>query len=189
MSDSPQPDRPELDSSEAFWVGFKRLGTLTTAILGLYLLIWLMFLGCVLVVVWPPSPADAAAKPLVVLGYSIFYEGRLIVLVLVAGALGSAARAVMSFSQDTANEELRRGLGWTYTVRVPLGAVIALIFYVAIRGGLLNIAVTSSDPGITDAAQLNPFGISALAALVGMFAQRAMEKLTSIAENVFAVSK
>src|SRR5262249_50058448 len=57
-----------------------------------------------------------------------------------------------------------------YLVRPLLGAGIGFIFYLVVRGGFLS----GSN---FDATTVNPFGVTAVAALVGMFCDPALQKL------------
>jgi hypothetical protein len=55
---------------------------------------------------------------------------------------------------------------------------LAVVLYFVIRGGfLLNKAQTET---------LNPFGITGLAALSGMFSKQAVDKLIEVVNNVFS---
>ncbi len=53
-----------------------------------------------------------------------------------------------------------------------VGAALAIVFYIVLRGGLVA--------GQTTAAQLNAFGFAAVSALVGLFSPEAAEKLKQI---------
>ena len=97
-------------------------------------------------------------------------EIRLILLVLFTGALGACMSSLQSLADYTGERKLRESWFTFYVVRPPLGAGIAFIFYLVIRGGFL--ATTNAD-----AAIVNPFALVAVAALVGMFSDKAIMKL------------
>jgi len=59
------------------------------------------------------------------------------------------------------------------------GALIALAFYLVVRGGF-------TAPTTDIKAATNPYGLAALAALIGMFTEEAVLKLKQIAETIFA---
>jgi len=59
------------------------------------------------------------------------------------------------------------------------GALLALIFYFAIRGGFLPSTLTNTTP----------YGVAALGALVGMFSESAVLKLKQMADAVFTKSE
>src|SRR4029434_5674271 len=67
---------------------------------------------------------------------------------------------------------------WWYITRPFLGATMALIFYAVLRGGFLT-----GTPA--DVRVVHPFGAIAVAALVGMFADKAAQKLAEIFETFF----
>jgi hypothetical protein len=105
------------------------------------------------------------------------YETRLLVLVLVAGSLGSSIHAVTSFVAYVGNRELYVSWIWWYLLRPFIGMALAALFYLVVRGGFFS---TSSQPG-----SVNPYGIAALAGLVGMFSKQATEKLNELFTNLF----
>ena len=65
---------------------------------------------------------------------------------------------------------------------VPLvGALLALLFYIVLRGGLVTTQASSTD--------LNIYGFAAIAALVGLFSEQATVKLRNIFEALFTKSE
>jgi hypothetical protein len=103
-------------------------------------------------------------------------EERLFLIVLLAGALGSSVHALRSFYWYVGNRELV--LSWLamYLLLPIIGALLGLIVYVTIRGGLFPQATIQ---------QTSPFAFVAISALVGMFSVQAALKLQEIAETVF----
>jgi len=59
-----------------------------------------------------------------------------------------------------------------------VGAILSLIFYFVLRGGLFSPQVSVSET--------NPFGFVAVAGMVGMFSDKAAEKLKELADSLFA---
>ena len=59
-----------------------------------------------------------------------------------------------------------------------VGALGGTVFYLVFRGGLFSTTTTATDA--------NPFGFAAVAALVGLFSEQAIEKLRHIAKEMFA---
>jgi hypothetical protein len=108
--------------------------------------------------------------------FSVSDEGRLFLIVALAGALGSLVHALRSFYWYVGHRELI--LSWLamYILLPVAGAILGLIFYIAIRGGLFPQATIQ---------QTSPFGFAALSALVGLFSVQAVLKLQNIAETVF----
>ena len=92
--------------------------------------------------------------------FQISQELQLLLLVLFSGALGSSVYAMKSLADYRGAGKLY-GCWYNFYFIQPLeGAGIALIFYFAVRGGFL--AGTGAD-----IKAVNPFGMCAIAALVG----------------------
>lgn len=107
----------------------------------------------------------------------ISYEARLILLILLAGALGSCIYAATSFATYAGNRKLISSWLWWYLLRPFIGGPLALIFYLVIRGGFLTTGA--------DATSLSIYGITGLSALVGMFSKNAIDKLQEVFETLF----
>jgi hypothetical protein len=141
-----------------------------------------------LIQVWPAaqagkSPAKLnASTPITWFGrhYSPTPESALLLIVVLAGALGAFLHVATSFSDYVGNRRLMRSWTWFYVLRPLVGAALAVIFYFAILGGLFTSQGTSA---------LNPYGIAALSALVGLFSKQATNKLQQIFDTAFAVGK
>jgi hypothetical protein len=75
-----------------------------------------------------------------------------------------------------------RSLVWSWVPKYliqPFGAaVLAVVFYLVIRGGFF-----SADAG---SQHTSPFGFMALSAMVGMFSEQAVLKLKEIAETLLS---
>ncbi|HEX2452567.1 MAG TPA: Ig domain-containing protein [Vicinamibacterales bacterium] len=108
----------------------------------------------------------------------ITLEVQLFLLVLCAGALGSFIHGLKSLADFIGNRTLTASWFWWYITRPFLGMAMALVFYSLLRGGFL--AGTPADARI-----VNPFGVIAVGALVGMFADKAAQKLAEIFETLF----
>jgi Putative Ig domain len=124
------------------------------------------------------------AKPTVALNIFSWWqplitrEVQLLLLVVFAGALGSYVHAIKSLADFIGNRTLTESWFWWYFTRPFLGMSMALIFYAVLRGGFL-----AATPG--DAKVVNPFGVIAIAALVGMFSDKAAQKLGEIFDTLF----
>jgi hypothetical protein len=107
-------------------------------------------------------------------------EERLFLIVMFAGALGGLVHTLRSFYWYAGCRRLV--LSWTgfYITQPILGATLATVFYLVVRGGFFSPQSEISDT--------SPFGFAALAALIGMFTEQASEKLKQIAENLFAIA-
>jgi hypothetical protein len=125
-------------------------------------------------------PVHKPKVPLNVFGWHpwITREVQLLLLVIFAGALGSYLHAIMSLADFIGNRTLTASWFWWYVTRPFLGMAMALVFYAVLRGGFL-----AGSPA--DAKVVNPFGVLAIGALVGMFSDKAAQKLGDIFDVVF----
>jgi hypothetical protein len=98
---------------------------------------------------------------------------------MIVGALGSLMHVVRSFFWYVGNGELKNRWLLMYLLMPFNGAGLAALFYLIIRGSISPSAPTS--PSSVD-------GHVAIAALVGLFSQQAMEKLKKIAESFFSAA-
>jgi hypothetical protein len=112
-------------------------------------------------------------------------ELDLLWLVLLAGALGSFLHTAQSYSEFIGNRTLKISWAWWYCLRPFIGAGLALVFYAAVRGGVMAVASGSN----AKAAELNPFGLVSVAAMVGMFSKAATTKLGEVFDTLFKSDK
>jgi hypothetical protein len=157
--------------------------------LGIFLLVFGLLLVYLFINLWPaglsPDASGAEASevsifhifPLKGLDFKIPLDAKLIVLVMIAGGLGSYVHVATSFSVFVANQKLTQSWMWWYVLRPFIGMVLAVVFYLAIRGGFLSVG--------NDAGKINPYGIAGMAALVGMFSKQAVEKLNELFNTLF----
>jgi len=101
---------------------------------------------------------------------------RLLLIVVVVGALGSLIHVIRSFYWYVGNRNLKASWLLMYFLLPFSGAGLALLFFLIARG-------ISSQPVVI---QSSVDGYAALAALVGMFSQQALVKLKKIAEGFFS---
>lgn len=109
-------------------------------------------------------------------------EGQFLTLVAAVGALGGSVHGLGSLAFWSAHwspgrEELSRWGVW-YLLRPPIGLALAVVVYLLIRAGLFS-------PTTANAEDVNVFGVTAIAGVVGLFSERAMEKLKEIAATIF----
>jgi hypothetical protein len=100
----------------------------------------------------------------------------LIAMVLVVGALGALVGVSRRFLYYAIRDELTVRDAWSYVMRPFQGAMLALIVYFTLRGGYL---------GQDQTAPVNPYGVAALSALVGLFTRHAVSKLTDVFDTLF----
>ena len=159
-----------------------RSGLLGVALIALALLLAYLFLE-----LWPAGLADNAKggdlSTVSLFGnlivFPIALDVKLILIVMVAGGLGGLIHTATSFSDYVGNEALNSSWMWWYILRPFIAMILALIFYVVIRAGFLSLSAG------TNSANVNPYAITALAGLVGMFSKQATDKLNEIFNTLF----
>jgi hypothetical protein len=128
---------------------------------------------------------EVLPPPFHILGFEFqpTLEVRLILLVLLVGAIGSYVHSASSIVDYLGNRTFISSWVWWYLLRPFIGMMLALIFYFVFRGGFITGGV---NPSGEDAAKfINPFGIAALAGLVGMFSKVASDKLNEVFSTLF----
>lgn len=163
-------------------------GPFRTTVLGAYLIVMSLFLVYVVYHLWPAQ--IEAKNGNVIWDESIYWfgkegvlnsESRLILLVLTVGALGSYVHTATSFVSYVGNRSFFASWTWWYVLRPFIGMALAIIFYFVIRGGLMG--------NVASAADISPYGIAAVAGLVGMFSKQATDKLEELFNNLFKTSE
>ncbi|WP_242905570.1 IPT/TIG domain-containing protein [Actinomadura terrae] len=153
------------------------------------LLVFTAVLVVVLVQAWPSAPGvgpDGRVRPepetvaVHLPGWTprLTREASLFVVVMAAGALGAIVHALRSLYWYVGNRALRRSWLMMYLFLPFVGALLGLVVYLVLRGGL-----TSPVGG---SAEINPYGVTAIAALVGLFSQQTAEKLRTVFATLFA---
>jgi len=185
---SQEPAKPERKE-----VGAALVGTWGIILLTVYLVAFSILLLYSLMQFWPPrceTPAptqsglSAQCVSPATFGrwtFLISDEVRLLLLVAMAGALGSLVHALRSVYWYVGNRELVRSWLVKYILLPFVGATIALIFYFVIRGGFFSPQATVQ--------QTSPYSFVALASLVGLFSEQAVLKLKDVFETLFTKPK
>lgn len=107
----------------------------------------------------------------------IYLETRLLLLVMLCGALGSLMHALRSLYWYTGNRKMVWSWVAFYLLLPFTGAMLAVIFYLVVRGGFFSPQASTETT--------SPFGFAALSALVGLFSPQATLKLKEVAETIF----
>ncbi len=110
-------------------------------------------------------------------------ESRLILLVLLVGAMGSYVHAASSLVDYLGNRTFVSSWVWWYLLKPFVGMLLALIFYFVFRGGFVTAGANAAGESATNF--INPYGIAALSALVGMFSKVATDKLNEVFTTLF----
>jgi hypothetical protein len=104
-------------------------------------------------------------------------DRRLILIALLAGGIGAFASSAISMGTFLGNRQLWRSWTLWYLFRPPVGMALGLLFYFLLRGGLISVDNTDV---------VNPYGVAAVAGIVGMFVKEATDKMQRIAEAIFS---
>lgn len=139
-----------------------------------------------LVTVWPPAasatagPRPATKTPVRLFGRSVrlSLDVRLFIVVVVAGAIGSLVHVLRSLYWYVGNRSLRRSWLAMYISLPFVGAMLGLVVYLVVRGGLTTSLAQPSD--------INPYGVAGVSALVGMFSRETSEKLRTVFATLLA---
>jgi hypothetical protein len=160
----------------------------TPAIILLLVIFVCLIAGCGygVVSIWPPDCLNNQCTPHIahLFFWTVTLERaeNLLLLVAAMGALGALIHVTSSFADYVGNRQLVLSWVWWLLLRIPIGVALAVVFYMLIRGGLII-------PNGTTEPQINPYGIGGLAALIGMFAKQATDKLADIFDNLFHSDK
>jgi len=101
----------------------------------------------------------------------------LFTIALCTGAVGGAAHGLSSLMDFRGQRRLFRSWSLWYLALPVLGGLMAFIFVLVLCAGLFPQA------GATGA--INPYGVAALGALVGLFTDKATRKLSEVLDELF----
>lgn len=107
-----------------------------------YLVIVMVTLAITLVAAWPPPAAPsvtatpAIAVQLLFWSFSLSRDASLFLVVIAAGGIGACIHALRSFYWYVGHRSLRRSWLLMYMYLPFVGAALALIVYLLLRGGL-----------------------------------------------------
>lgn len=101
-------------------------------------------------------------------------DGYLFLVVLFAGMIGAIIRAVIYLTWRVGDKKFNVTWAWYYLFQPFLGAGMAMVVYVVIRGGFNGGAIGKG----------NVYAFAAVAFLTALFSDNAMAKLKLIAESL-----
>jgi hypothetical protein len=146
--------------------------------LGVYIVSLLGVILYFLVKLWPVTDRKFESSNFPWGTFILALDIRTMLIVALAGALGAYVHLATSFADYAGNDRLMRSWTWWYVLRPCVGAALAEIFYMTLRGGL----VTG-----TEAVSLH--GVAALASLTGLFSRQGTDKLRELFEHAFRTEK
>ena len=174
---------PDSNGKEESPLGKGYVGQMGLMVITAYLILFAIADFYFLIKVWPPNPEWQGWK----INFAWCSNGpsdgccgitvntSLFLISMLSGALGSLLHALRSVYWYAGN----RQLVWSWSVMYALlpfsGAVLAMIFYLIVRGGFLPQSTVNSTP----------YAFAAMGALVGLFSEPAVLKLKQVAETFF----
>ncbi|MDT0570327.1 hypothetical protein RM704_23135 [Streptomyces sp. DSM 3412] len=133
-----------------------------------------------LVILWPESAELTKPGRIHVLDWSwtLSPERRILLCVAFCGLLGCSIRMLLRIRGDFASPDDRSwDIPWCF-LTPPIGAILALGFYLVIRGGFFAAP--------TAAESVNLFAFGGTGVLVGLFAESATERLEGAFSGAFS---
>src|SRR4030042_38486 len=144
--------------------------------MSIYLVVISVLLVYAIFQFWPPQlEPEKVARQVEFLSWKIpiSVELRLLVVIVLTGALGGQIHTLRSFVSYVGNRKLRASWLIQYFLTPFVGAGLALVFYFVIRAGFFPANSTTDD--------MNVYGFAGLAGLVGLFSNLAVNKLRCMA--------
>ena len=145
-------------------------------IIGGYVVVVALVILYLLVKLWPIAGTPLEPADFFWGQYLLPSETRYLLIAALAGALGAYIHLATSFADYAGNEQLTVSWAWWYLLRPFIGMALAVVVYLALRGGVVGAGGTQS---------VSPYGVAALCALSGLFSKQATDKLREIFENIF----
>ena len=165
----------DVDLSDSPQVG--PIGFVLTAV---YLILLPILLVIAIIQLWPSSAGSidpVLRTSFLCWTFSLSNEGRLLLIVVLAGALGGQVRSLRSLAWYVGNKQLKRSWLSQYILTPFVGAILAIDSYFIIRG--------SFCPANSTVQQINIFGFVGLASLVGIASEPIALKLKQVTNTLF----
>ncbi len=158
-----------------------RVKTISVILISLYLITLAFFSICALVGILDTESENGTVDMRICLfDLTVSKEMQMILIAAVMGLLGSLIYCITSFtSYIGSNRFVARWTLW-YLLRPIIGIPLAIILYLALRGGVLTWG--------SDVESINQYGIAAICGLVGMFSRQTIDKLREVFENLFSLN-
>lgn len=173
----PPPRPAELPSD----IGEAPVGRVWIILLALMLVCVAGLTVVALVQMWPASNTAGTLithHVVIAIRANLNLDTNLLLIVLLSGALGGLLHAIRSIAWYVGERQLRWSWVLFYVSLPFVGAILSLIVYLLIRGGLISTQGTTKD--------LSPYGIAAISSLVGLFSIQAVEMLKKVFSTIFA---
>lgn len=159
------------------------VGPIGIVLTALYLIVLSVLLLVAIIGFWPSSAAMKSSNEpglqtsFLEWDFYLSNEGRLLLIVVLAGALGGQVRSLRSLAWYVGNKQLRRSWLSQYILTPFVGAILAIVSYFIIRA--------SFCPANSTLQQVNIFGFAGLATIVGIASEPVALKLKQVANTLF----
>lgn len=163
--------------------GSPPVGPLGSSLIAAYLILLSIILLVAIVQSWPSLGAQRGqVNPMLrtkflLWTFMISQEACLILIVILAGALGGLVRSLRSLAWYTGNKELKRSWLLLYILSPFVGATLATVTYLVIRGGFVSAGSTIQQPRV--------YVYAGIASIVGIASEPVALKLKQVAESLF----
>jgi Na+-driven multidrug efflux pump len=157
---------------------------------GIYTLILFILAMLSMLSVWPGTTRELAMNMTTTRTITFMFllparvgpELLLAVTTVLAGFIGACVYSLYAIILHLSPPKKDFDKNWTgwYVLRPIVGAGLALIVYVLIRGGLLSVGSNVSN--------LNFLGFTGFSFIVGLFTEPTMHKLNDLADTMFGVT-
>ena len=158
----------------------RSVGPVGIVLTAAYLILLTILLIIAIIQFWPVSVQSSVQRldvNFLLWSFSLSNEGRLLLIVVLAGALGGQVRSIRSLAWYIGNRQLKRSWLSQYILTPFVGAILAIVSYFIIRGGFC--------PANSTVQQTNIFGFAGLAGLVGIACEPVALKLRQVANTFF----
>ncbi len=152
-------------SSATIWVGLWLFIFALGSIIGVYLIINPKYYGLIV-----SNVDDQPVKESLI--------------VLFASGMGSSITTMLGYlSHASEKKDFDIAFVPWYFARPLMGMILGLIFYFALKGGILVLTIDTDSKNVND---FNDMALAAVGALVGMFSKNAIEKLRDVFNTLFS---
>ena len=159
------------------------VGTMGLSLVAAYLILFSIILLVCLVQCWPTSialksqPNTILRTKFLLWTFALSNEACLILIVVLAGALGGQVRSLRSLAWYAGNKELKKSWLLQYILSPFIGATLAIVTYFVIRGGFISPGSTIQPSSL--------YVYAGIASIVGIASEPVALKLKQVAESLF----
>ena len=165
-------------------VGANAVGTIPVVVIAVLLLAFSIALIVSLIQLWPTysGSTNVFVGNHVVLGIhvSVNLDINYFLIVVLAGAIGGSLHSLRSIAFYVGERQLRWSWILYYACLPVVASTMAIVFYLVLRGGLISSQASSRN--------LSPYGVAAVAGMVGLFSDQAAEMLRKVFSNLFSTT-